>query len=554
MIEISHAQARRWVRQSLDRLLNEGQWSALQGHLENCADCRAYRSGREAVERNLRRDLNAGWTPTATPPGLPRKVIARLQRRSARRQGLLRAALVLGALLLVFGLVWSAAAPDAEAPASAALVVEVTPTAAPSPTPVYDGDFRGVLAFEAPAQDGQPIPASAGTGQPRPPQPLDIFLLAMNTGSAELTNLTDHPARDYAPAWSPDGNWIAFLSERERESGADIYMISVAGSGLTRLTDNPNLTWSGPLAWSPDGSWIAAIGVPVGREDARISQRIFHVPVDGVRLPRALPDTRGGSAPRFAPNRPILAYIIQEDGLTFIRAYDDETRQTRDLTRANAQISTAGGVVSLGVTTFEWTADGREIFYLARLIDPLTEPTSTLARMVEVADFEPVRSPPGSPDSAASSAAYSSRMMAAFPGNAPVISATLSPHGELLFTRSLRRFGQGPRCRPLLTPPLSSTSGSLSGQLALPGLCVQSGIERASWTSDGRRMVFGASTETGDEPGIYALSIPARSAATRVARTERLADLPAGAGTPRVRPTGSSSSWLEQYVLAGKVD
>jgi len=49
------------------------------------------------------------------------------------------------------------------------------------------------------------------------------------------------------PAWSPDGDWIAFASNHE--GNYDIYLIRPDGSGLRRLTQSPEAELS--VGWGP---------------------------------------------------------------------------------------------------------------------------------------------------------------------------------------------------------------------------------------------------------------------------------------------------------------
>ena len=83
-------------------------------------------------------------------------------------------------------------------------------------------------------------------------------IYVMNGDGSGLTNLTDNPADDIGPVWSPDGKKIIFLSNRD--GNTEIYVMNADGSHQTNLTNNPANDGSGSpenLDWSPDGKKIA---------------------------------------------------------------------------------------------------------------------------------------------------------------------------------------------------------------------------------------------------------------------------------------------------------
>jgi dipeptidyl aminopeptidase/acylaminoacyl peptidase len=90
-----------------------------------------------------------------------------------------------------------------------------------------------------------------------------LFLL--NVAGGEPVQITDGDWDDGNPAWSPDGKTLAFVSSREedrwRAPSPDLYTLSIdAGKAgeLRRLTDG-TLSCAAP-AWSPDGQKIAFLG------------------------------------------------------------------------------------------------------------------------------------------------------------------------------------------------------------------------------------------------------------------------------------------------------
>ncbi len=81
----------------------------------------------------------------------------------------------------------------------------------------------------------------------------DIF--SMNPNGTNQTNLTNNPAFDSQPNWSPDGSKIVFISDRSSFGSTEIYTMNANGSNPARLTTN-SVNDETP-AWSPDGAKIA---------------------------------------------------------------------------------------------------------------------------------------------------------------------------------------------------------------------------------------------------------------------------------------------------------
>ncbi len=68
--------------------------------------------------------------------------------------------------------------------------------------------------------------------------------------------LTVSEQRQTSPTWSPDGKWIAYMSDYDGDEQWDIFLVSPKTGQVVNLTNTREIAEESP-AWSPDGRYLA---------------------------------------------------------------------------------------------------------------------------------------------------------------------------------------------------------------------------------------------------------------------------------------------------------
>src|ERR1700682_2706986 len=85
--------------------------------------------------------------------------------------------------------------------------------------------------------------------------PSQIGLFVSRADGSDERPLLKSEGLDYNPAWSRDGEWIVFTSERH--GSADLYRVKPDGTRLEQLTEHP--AYDDQAAFSPDGKQIVFV-------------------------------------------------------------------------------------------------------------------------------------------------------------------------------------------------------------------------------------------------------------------------------------------------------
>jgi len=229
---------------------------------------------------------------------------------------------------------------DAEAAGpspTATLLPEPTPTITPTPPVVVARTLPSITymgrdvnqawriyVMNADGTDPSPI-SPEGTEDTAPiwsPDGNRLAFVSQRDGNREIyvmdadgqnaVNLTRHPADDWTPSWSPDGTKLAFSSIRT--GGWEIYVVDLAcldtpqtcPESLTQITgdDTGNIL---PV-WSPDGSRFAFNSKASGNWD------VYTMAMDGTDIRQITTDPENDLAAIWSPDGTQLAFESNRDG------------------------------------------------------------------------------------------------------------------------------------------------------------------------------------------------------------------------------------------------
>lgn len=172
----------------------------------------------------------------------------------------------------------------------------------------------------------------------------------VSRAKSTLVRLTNNNAMDCDPAWSPDGNRIAFWSNRD--GGKEIYVMNADGSNIKRLTNNRAEDVN--PSWSPDGSKI------LFESDRDGNRELYVMDPDGGNQIRFTRDNAVDSTAAWSPDGSLIAFASNRDTGPPYNPYN------LDIYVMNADGSNVRRIVDdpeydVGP---QWSPDGRKIVFM----------------------------------------------------------------------------------------------------------------------------------------------------------------------------------------------
>ena len=148
-----------------------------------------------------------------------------------------------------------------------------------------------------------------------------IFIQNLTTGEREL--VSSLPGLNNAPAWSPDGRRLALTLSKDGNS--EIYLLDLESRRLRRVTRNSGIDTE--AAWSPDGRTLVFTSDRSGRRP-----QLYTVEAAGGKPLRLITEGRSNARARYSPAGDLLALVHEDEGGFRIAVLDLESGALRVLT------------------------------------------------------------------------------------------------------------------------------------------------------------------------------------------------------------------------------
>lgn len=129
-----------------------------------------------------------------------------------------------------------------------------------------------------------------------------LFIVPAESGVGEVIQVTDTHWRDRYHSWSPNGRWLAYISDASGEE--EVWLYEIATGTHQKMTDHPSQKTG--ITWAPDSRSFAF----------EASNTLFHVEIDGVRQTELAYHRAGGfSLQGFSPDGRWLIYVKRDDDM-----------------------------------------------------------------------------------------------------------------------------------------------------------------------------------------------------------------------------------------------
>ncbi len=183
------------------------------------------------------------------------------------------------------------------------------------PVRMTDGTSEDAMPTWSP--DGQELAFISNRGGNR-----DVWV--MSADGTRLRNITNSAADEWTPAWSPDGMDIAFASYRD--GNWELYIAKPDGSEVRRLTQSGALDYA--PTWSPDGARLAFVSERDGNAE------IYSVNRDGSDLQRLTSNQVSDLYPAWSPDGKRIAFASYRDGNMEIYVMEPDGSNPVNLSRS----------------------------------------------------------------------------------------------------------------------------------------------------------------------------------------------------------------------------